>query len=87
MTINVQDLLDYAQINADKFKKNTKKFSIKELVNNVIEMQMDKAKDQNIDLIYEIQNENEFKDIVETDQGRLLQVMLGLQSNALKFTR
>lgn len=38
-------------------------------------------------MIYEIENEKEFKNIIETDQGRLLQVMLGLQSNAMKFTR
>lgn len=30
--MNVQDLLDYAQINAKKFRKNISKFNIKDLV-------------------------------------------------------
>ena len=70
MIINVQDLLDYAQIKAKKFKKNIKKFNIKELVTNVIEMQMDKALSKKIDLLYEIKNAN-FKEIIETDFERL----------------
>jgi hypothetical protein len=32
MSMNVQDLLDYAQINAKKFRKNISKFNIKDLV-------------------------------------------------------
>jgi signal transduction histidine kinase len=45
MAMNVQDLLDYAQINAKKFRKNVSKFNIKDLVQNVIRMQQDKADD------------------------------------------
>ena len=50
MTLNVQDLLDYAQINADKFRKNIVKFNLIEFIKNVIEMQQDKADDQGIKL-------------------------------------
>ena len=50
MSMNVQDLLDYAQINAKKFRKNFSRFNIKDLVQNVIRMQQDKADDQNIEL-------------------------------------
>lgn len=53
MTLNVQDLLDYAQINADKFRKNIVKFNLIEFIKNVIEMQQDKADDQGIKLQYE----------------------------------
>ena len=45
MTLNVQDLLDYAQINAHKFRKNIVKFDLIELFKNVIDMQQDKADD------------------------------------------
>ena len=45
MSLIVQDLLDYAQINANKFRKNISLFSIKEIVEQVIEMQKDKAND------------------------------------------
>ena len=53
MSLNVQDLLDYAQINADKFRKNITRFNIVEFIKNVIEMQQDKADDQGIELNYE----------------------------------
>jgi len=32
MSMNVQDLLDYAQINAKKFRKNISKFNIHDTV-------------------------------------------------------
>ena len=45
MTLNVQDLLDYGQINANKFRKNISKFNIIEFIENVIDMQKTKAND------------------------------------------
>lgn len=36
MTFIVQDLLDYAQIKADKFRKNVAKFDIIDAVENVM---------------------------------------------------
>lgn len=38
MTLNVQDLLDYAQINANKFLKNISRFDIIIFIENVINM-------------------------------------------------
>jgi signal transduction histidine kinase len=39
----IQDLLDYAQIRAGKFRKVLKKFDIKEAVDEIVHMQMKKA--------------------------------------------
>ena len=77
MSMNVQDLLDYAQINAKKFRKNISKFNIKDLVQNVIRMQQDKADDQSIELCCQFKMKND-KELVVTDYPRLMQVMLGL---------
>lgn len=70
MTLNVQDLLDYAQINASKFQLNIMRFNIIEFIENVIEMQQDKAEDQGIELTYEY-NGIESDEMVTTDSGRL----------------
>ena len=86
MSLNVQDLLDYAQINAKKFRKNYYKFNFEELVQNVIGMQQDKADDQQIELCYEWKP-NSIQEEIVTDYPRLFQVMLGLQSNAIKYTQ
>lgn len=36
MEFLVQDLLDYAQMNAGKFRKNIKKFNIKDAIEQVV---------------------------------------------------
>ena len=51
----------------------------------MIRMQQDKADDQQIELCCEFNLEIENEEIV-SDYPRLFQVMLGLQSNALKYT-
>ena len=63
MSLNVQDLLDYAQINAKKFRKNISKFNIKDLVENVIRMQQDKANDQEIELFSEFKLMDDVEEI------------------------
>ena len=81
----IQDLLDYAQIKAGKFRKNIKKFNIREAVQSVIDIQYRLANSRGLKLY------SEFIDILEvciikSDEARIKQVLLGLQSNALKFT-
>ena len=43
MEFLVQDLLDFAQIKAGKFRKNIKKFNIKEAIESVLNIQSYKA--------------------------------------------
>ena len=50
-------------------------------------MQRDKAADQRIELLSEFVNLKECGFMVKTDMIRVMQVMLGLQSNAIKFTK
>jgi signal transduction histidine kinase len=45
MSFMVQDLLDYAQINANKFRKELKKFNIRESVEKVMCIQRQKAQE------------------------------------------
>lgn len=49
-------------------------------------MQQDKANDQEIELCCEFKLKDNEEDII-TDYPRLFQVILGLQSNALKYTQ
>ena len=78
----VQDLLDYAQIKQGKFRKISVLFNIKEAVNEVMMIQMRKAVDNSI----HFHSSFEGDEMVETDKQRVMQVLLCLQSNALKFT-
>ena len=56
-------------------------------------IQRKKAEDKNLEfkVIYKnikdtVSNEDTFSPIIKTDEHRVMQVLLGLQSNALKFT-
>jgi len=95
MAFLVQDLLDYAQIKAGKFRKNISKFDIRKSVETVMCIQRQKALDNNIDFYPTFKNiaetpdnlpDSMFSPEVCTDEERVMQVLLGLQSNALKFT-
>jgi signal transduction histidine kinase len=48
-------------------------------------MQQEKADDQSIELCCQFKMKSD-KEVVVTDYPRLMQVMLGLQSNAIKYT-
>ena len=103
MTFLVQDFLDYAQIKSGKFRVNLRPFNILESVKKVVDIQAQKAEDQAIELKMMNINFDEdatldknclieksrsrFSPVVITDEQRLMQVLLNLQSNALKFTR
>jgi signal transduction histidine kinase len=94
MEFLVQDLLDFAQIRAGKFRKNIKQFNIKEAIDQVIDIQSYKAGKQGIELKVKYLNINDksvdsylsFSPLINSDMARIQQVILNLQSNALKFT-
>ena len=89
MTFIVQDLLDYAQIKAGKFRKNISTFDIRESIEKVMCIQREKANEKGIQFeakFLNFQRESDDAYVVKTDEHRVMQVLLGLQSNALKFT-
>ena len=52
MSFLVDDLLDFAQLNAGKFRKVVKKFDLKDAINEVVSIQKEKAKMAGIKLNY-----------------------------------
>lgn len=90
----VQDMLDFAQIKQGKFRTNVEQFSIIDAVNDVMLIQKRKAQDNNTRLYATFVNVSErsednlgsYGSILSTDKQRVMQVLLCLQSNALKFT-
>ena len=89
MTFIVQDLLDYAQIKAGKFRKNISTFDIRESIEKVMCIQREKAHEKGIEFSTQFINFPSDLDeafTLKTDEHRVMQVLLGLQSNALKFT-
>jgi len=96
MMFMVQDLLDFAQLRAGKFRKMISTFNIRDAVESVMCIQRSKALDSGISFYATFENFGEHEEfcdsdlhspLVQTDEARVKQVLLGLQSNALKFTK
>lgn len=86
--------MDFAQIKAGKFRKNISNFNILSIVKDVMMIQQRKALDNNIEQQIHFVNirdeegsNKRHSPIIRTDKQRVMQVLLGLQSNALKFTK
>ena len=76
MTFMVQDLLDFAQIKAGKFRKNIREFNILEAVNKVVSIQEKQAEDKGISLFSQFKNI--INPMIKCDEGRVKQVLMGL---------
>ena len=92
MNFIIQDLLDFAQIKGNKFRKNNLVFNIKDTVEKVMCIQRQKANDKNLEFKAEFLNigteeEGQESSMICCDEHRIMQVLLGLQANALKFTQ
>ena len=97
MSFIVQDLLDYAQIKSGKFRKNISTFNIKQSIEKIMCIQRKSAEQKGIKFEavyiniceneYDYESSTKFSPMVRTDEQRVMQVLLGLQSNALKFTQ
>lgn len=90
----VQDMLDFAQIKQGKFRINIEYFDIIQAIKDVMLIQQRKAEDNKTKLFATFVNikdsvtdsNNFYSSQIETDKQRVMQVLLCLQSNALKFT-
>ena len=90
----VQDMLDFAQIKQGKFRTNNEQFDIIEAVKDVMMIQQRKAEDNKTKLhanfvnVSDVEQDNlgSYSSLIVTDKQRIMQVLLCLQSNALKFT-
>ncbi len=81
----INDILDFSKIEAGKLQLEEKYFSIKLLVENLIQTIRFKADEKNLSLILKI--DDKVPEAIAGDQLRLNQILLNLISNAIKFTQ
>mmetsp|Transcript_17654 Transcript_17654/g.27313 ORF Transcript_17654/g.27313 Transcript_17654/m.27313 type:complete len:133 (+) Transcript_17654:1525-1923(+) len=87
MSFLVQDFLDFAQIKSGKFRVNLKEFDILTTIDKVMSIQREKASEAKIDFLLQAENIQGTSYNIISDEQRVMQVLLNLQSNALKFTQ
>ncbi len=80
----LNDILDLSKIEAGKMALHEMPLSIRELLDKLVSLFGQTARNKNNDLIYELAPE--LPKYVIADQTRLLQILSNLTSNALKFT-
>ncbi len=80
----INDLLDFAKIEAGKMELALAAFSLRGAVGDTLRALAVRAHNKGLELIYQVQPE--VPDVLVGDAGRLRQVLLNLVGNALKFT-
>lgn len=80
----INDVLDFSKIESGKMELELHEFTLREVVEEVMDMFANKAALQNLELMYQIQAQ--VPEQVKGDAGRLKQVLINLVGNALKFT-
>ena len=79
----VNDILDISKLENNKLVLNITSFSLRELIEECMEMTRDKIYDKNLDINLFIDIKH---DIIMNDKRRLMQIIINLIYNAIKFT-
>ena len=79
----IDDLLDVSKIEADKMNIEKKHVRFQSEVNHVIELMRAKAREKQIEIHCDL---SDAPAVVQTDDGRVRQILINLLSNAVKFT-
>ncbi len=80
----VDDILDFAKIDARKLEMEAVRFSLRECISETITMMSSRALAKGLELSCHVGSD--VPDTVEGDGNRLRQVMMNLVSNGIKFT-
>ncbi|MGL5348943.1 MAG: sensor histidine kinase [Peptostreptococcaceae bacterium] len=80
----VEELLDFSRLASDRIKLKIDKVNIEALARGVVNQLIVKAKEREINLKTEFENES--IEIIHGDKDRLRQVLINLIQNSLKFT-
>ena len=84
LLVIINDILDFSKIEAGKLEIEHVPFSLDEVLQNVSHTFKYKAEEKNIDLLLIL--EDNLPDMLLGDPTRLMQILLNLVSNAIKFT-
>lgn len=80
----INDILDFSRIEAGKLQLDEEFFLLRDIIHNAIAGFEVRAQEKGLDLTYTL--EKKVPDALIGDSGRLVQVLINLIGNAIKFT-
>ncbi|MBD5780527.1 response regulator [Pelagicoccus sp. NFK12] len=80
----LNDILDFSRLEAGKFELEKSRFEIRELVESVLTLMLETAHESGLEVVCDIDPAVPLA--IESDSGRLRQVLANLLGNAVKFT-
>ncbi|CAD8103079.1 unnamed protein product [Paramecium sonneborni] len=83
LLLQINDILDYAQIECQDFKLNQDKFYVKELFNDLQELFQSECQQKQIELILNFNSQLQ----IYSDKIRITQILVNLMNNSVKFTK
>ncbi len=84
LLVLINDILDFSKIEAGKLDIETIEFNLSEVLHNILQTFKFKIKDKNLEL--ELITEEGLPETLIGDPTRVMQILLNLVSNAIKFT-
>ncbi|MGK7954037.1 MAG: PAS domain S-box protein [Crocosphaera sp.] len=81
----INDILEMTKIEAGRTTFNKTQFDLCRLLDNIESMLHLKAEEKNLQLFFE--TSSDLPQYIETDEGKLRQVLINLLGNAIKFTQ
>jgi signal transduction histidine kinase len=81
----INDILDFSKIEAGKLEIENFTFNLRELLDSIIDQFAIKINEKKLELISHISSE--VPQFIIGDESRLMQILLNLISNAIKFTQ
>lgn len=81
----INDILDFSKIEARKMKIESYSFNIRSTVDYLLDQMAFRSHDKNLELIASV--EETIPSYLLGDEGRLIQIIINLMGNAVKFTQ
>lgn len=81
----INDILDFSKIEAGKMKIEHYPFNLRSTVDYLLDQMAFRSHDKNIELLASV--EDTIPSVLTGDEGRLIQVIINLMGNAVKFTQ
>ncbi len=81
----INDILDFSKIEAGKMKIESYTFNIRSTIDYLLDQMSIKTNEKGIELMGEV--EETIPNVLIGDEGRLIQILVNLMGNAVKFTK